>query len=58
LRPEVQAFIGTPEYEAHKARRFRQGDELDISKNEAFLLTNPETRAAYKNAYEATSSLY
>lgn len=57
-RPEVQAFIGTDAYKAHKAKRFRPGDNPDITKNEAFMLSNPETRAAYQKAYDATSGLY
>jgi hypothetical protein len=57
-RPEVQAFIGTDDYKIHKAIRFRQGDNPDITKNEAFILSNPETRAAYQKAYDATSALY
>jgi nucleotidyltransferase AbiEii toxin of type IV toxin-antitoxin system len=57
-RPEVQAFIDTDDYKAHKARRFRQGDNPDITKNEAFILSSPEARAAYQKAYDATSALY
>jgi hypothetical protein len=57
-RPEVQAFVGTEPYKAHKARRFRGGDDPDISKNEAFVLSDPATRAEYEKAYAATSALY
>src|SRR5205814_10666229 len=57
-RKEVRDFVGTDEYNAHKEKRFRGGDERNISKNQAFLLTDPKTREAYKNAYEATSGLY
>ena len=57
-QPEVQAFIGTEGYKAHKERRFRQGDNPDLTKNEAFILSDPETRAAYQKAYDATSALY
>jgi hypothetical protein len=56
--PDVQVFIGTEAYKRHKARRFRSGDEPDINRNEAFRLSDPETRAAYKKAYDATSGLY
>jgi nucleotidyltransferase AbiEii toxin of type IV toxin-antitoxin system len=56
--PEVQAFVGTEDYETHKASRFRAGDNPDIAKNEAFILNDPTTRAAYKKAYDATSGLY
>jgi hypothetical protein len=57
-RPEVQEFIGTDAYKEHKAKRFRGGDERDLTKNQAFHLKNPETCAAYEKAYNATSALY
>jgi hypothetical protein len=57
-RPEVQAFIGTDEYKAHKAKRFRQADNPNIAENEAFILSDPETREAYAKAYADTRALY
>lgn len=36
--PEELAFIGTPDYEARKRKRFRGGDELNIVRNPAFTL--------------------
>ncbi len=56
--PEVQAFIGTDDYTAHKDRRFRSLDNKDIAKNEAFILSYPETRKTYAAAYTKTSALY
>ncbi len=56
--PDVQAFIGTQDYMAHKALRFRAADEKDISKNEAFILSDPVVRNIYETAYVATSALY
>ncbi|MBV2137121.1 MAG: nucleotidyl transferase AbiEii/AbiGii toxin family protein [Candidatus Thiodiazotropha sp. (ex Ctena orbiculata)] len=56
--PDVNAFVGTPEYRERKERRFRKGDNLIIAENEAFLLSNPETRKQYTLAYQATASLY
>jgi len=32
-RPEVHAFVGTEPYRAHKAKRFRRGDEPNIAQN-------------------------
>lgn len=55
---ETLAFIGTSEYKAHKERRFRSADNPIIAENEAFLLSNPKTRADYKAAYQATRALY
>jgi hypothetical protein len=56
--PDVAAFIGTPEYQERKKVRFRAGDNLNISENEAFLLSDPATRDQYALAYQATASLY
>lgn len=57
--PEVQRFIGTEEYEAHKQKRFPKVDlQVPISQNEAFLLSDPAIRADFKKRYEATSNLY
>lgn len=56
--PDVITFIGTPEYQARKKHRFRKDDNLIIAENEAFLLSDPETREQYTLAYQATASLY
>jgi Nucleotidyl transferase AbiEii toxin, Type IV TA system len=57
--PEVQEFIGTEDYERHKIDRFPKLDlEVPISLNEAFLLSNGETRELYRNSYEKTVALY
>jgi hypothetical protein len=57
-RPEVQAFIGTDAYKGHKENRFPRTDERDLTRNQAFHLKDPATRAAYEQAYNATSALY
>ncbi|MHC2585590.1 hypothetical protein ACVI1J_010157 [Bradyrhizobium diazoefficiens] len=57
-QPDVQKFIGTGAYTAHKQARFRQGDNQNIAENEAFLLSDPKTRAQYADAYERSSALY
>jgi hypothetical protein len=57
-RPEVQRFIGTQPYEAHKAKRFRAGDNPNIAQNPAFVLADPETRKAYAEAFAETSALF
>lgn len=54
----VQKFIGCEEYHKHKEARFRSGDEKDISKNQAFILSNEETRKKYQDAFEKTRGLY
>lgn len=55
---QVQAFIGTAEYVAHKQARFPQADNQHIASNEAFLLSRPETRTLYQREYEKTAALY
>lgn len=55
---DVLAFIGTPEYIAHKEKRFRSADNPVIVENEAFLLNDPATRKKYKEAFVATNALY
>jgi hypothetical protein len=56
---EVQKFIGTAEYAAHKAARFPFVDfEIPIAKNEAFLLNDPGLRSKFRKRYEATAALY
>jgi hypothetical protein len=57
-RPEIQAFIGTEPYKAHKRKRFRRDDNPDIARNEAFILSDPATRDLYAKAYAASSALY
>ncbi len=57
-QPDVQKFIGTAPYRAHKQARFRQGDNQNIAENEAFLLNDAKTRATYADAYERGSALY
>ncbi len=55
----VQAFIGTAPYLEHKLRRFPKTDfEIPVSKNEAFLLSNKDTREAFRKRYEKSKSLY
>ena len=57
-RPEVKRFIGTEAYKAHKAKRFRSADNQNIPQNQAFVLSDPDTRKSYAKAYEDTGALY
>lgn len=54
----VQAFIGSDAYVAHKAARFRDADDPDLRRNEAFWLREADTRRLYDRAYAATRALY
>lgn len=56
---KVQEFIGTEEYQKHKAIRFPSQDyEIPIANNEAFLLKNPQQRELYTERYKKTAKLY
>jgi len=57
-RPDVQGFIGTEAYKAHKSKRFRGGDNPNIAQNQAFILADPETRKAYAKAFTESTALY
>lgn len=56
--PEIQSFVKTNDYKEHKERRFRKGDNLLISENEAFLLRDEKIRKQYQKEYELSQSLY
>lgn len=56
--PEVQAFVGTDAYKAHKKKRFPKADNPNIAENEAFVLSDPKIRSRYEVAYAQTSALY
>lgn len=56
---DVQAFIGTQEYNDHKQKRFPKVDlEIPINMNEAFILSNLEQREHFRKRYIETSALY
>jgi hypothetical protein len=57
-RSDIQAFIGTADYKAHKAKRFPKADNQNIAENQAFIIDDPETWKRYENAYEDSSALY
>jgi hypothetical protein len=57
-QPQVQTFIGTDAYKKHKRNHFPKADNQNIAANEAFLLSDAKTRAAYSKAYAIGSALY
>jgi hypothetical protein len=57
-RPDVQTFVGTDAYKAHKTRRFPRADNQNIAHNEAFILSDAATRKLYEEAYVASGVLY
>ncbi|PWG81978.1 nucleotidyl transferase AbiEii/AbiGii toxin family protein [Pararcticibacter amylolyticus] len=56
---EVQKFIGTDEYYAHKQDWFPDEDlQRPIKENEALLLSDKKVREDFRNRYRSTSNLY
>ncbi len=56
--PDVQAFVGSDQYYAHKKKRFRSADNPLIAENDAFLLSDPKVIEEYRDAYRKTRNLY
>lgn len=54
----VQAFIGTEAYLAHKDARFPAADNKVIAENPTFDLSDQTLRDRFAGAYAATSALY
>jgi len=55
----VLNFIGTEEYHQHKRSRFPAPDfNIEIAKNEAFLMSDPDVRSKFKMRYLHTKALY
>ncbi len=54
----VRNFIGSAEYLAHKANRFRSQDEMEIRLNPAFVFKNPETKRLYSEEFKQKSAIY
>jgi len=54
----VRSFIGSPEYKTYKNKKFREGDNQNISENEAFMLSDIAIREEYKQKFEVTKTLY
>ncbi len=56
---DVQEFIGTAEYLAHKKTRIKGADnEIPLHQHPALLLNDQVIRASFKNRYQSTSKLY
>jgi predicted nucleotidyltransferase component of viral defense system len=54
---EVQDFIGTSEYEAHKLQRFGR-DDKKVANSGAFVLTSDLERKRFEESYKKTKTLY
>lgn len=58
MNDTVLTFMGTDAYYQHKEKRFRESDNKNITKNEAFQLSDPAVRATYAEAYKKSGALY
>lgn len=57
--PDVLKFIGTQEYEAHKAARFHGADKgIPLSEHPALLLPDKTMRSMFEKQYKNSSKLY
>lgn len=56
-RADVQAFIGTTEYENFKKERFG-GDDTKVANSDAFRLSDPVARTLFQKEYNRSASLY
>ncbi len=55
---EIQTFMKDPAYQERKKQRFRTGDELVISSNQAFILKDADERKRFATEYRKTQALY
>jgi hypothetical protein len=53
----VQKFIGTPEYLAHKNKRFKSLDQ-NVAKSGAFTVEDENIRKQFEAEYSKTAALY
>lgn len=56
--PSVLEFIKTDRYQTRKVERFPKSDNLNISQNPSFLLSDEEDRKLFESEYQKVSSLY
>lgn len=57
-RPDVQKFLGTEKYLEHKTKRFGAKDEFDLTKNEAFIISDKETLDFFTKEHNTNESLH
>ncbi|MBU3682158.1 MAG: nucleotidyl transferase AbiEii/AbiGii toxin family protein [Flavobacterium sp.] len=56
---DIQAFIGSSEYVAHKAARIKGADnQIPLRNHPALLLSDSEIRESFRKRYLSTSKLY
>jgi hypothetical protein len=56
---DIQAFIGTPDYLAHKVARIKGADnQIPLKEHPALLLSDVDIRESFKKRYQSSSKLY
>lgn len=56
--PSVLEFIKTDRYLTRKIERFPKADDLNVSENSAFLLSDSQDRKLFESEYQKVASLY
>lgn len=55
----IKAFIGTPDYLAHKVARIKGADnQIPLKEHPALLLSDVDIRESFKKRYQSSSKLY
>lgn len=57
-RSDVQDFLGTDKYLAHKKSRFSPKDEFDLTKNQAFIMSEKEVFDFFAKKHSENASLH
>jgi hypothetical protein len=57
-RPDVQKFLGTEKYIEHKNKRFGTKDEFDLTKNEAFIISDKAIMDYFTREHNINASLH
>lgn len=57
-RADVKAFIGTDEYFSHKNKKFRKSEEKNLSKNEAFIMSDSDVFNFYNKKHIENKPLH
>lgn len=57
-RPDVLKFLGTEKYLEHKTKKFGVKDEFDLTKNEAFILSDKAAFDFFESEHKSNAALH
>ncbi len=57
-RPDVLRFLGSEKYIEHKTKKFGPKDEFDLTKNEAFIISDKATMDFFTKEHNLNASLH